>query len=305
LRAALFLLVFANLAFFGWSHLVDVAPEPMPDDSIQHVPKLKLLNEVQSPAGAQASPTAQNPPAPLSMPPSSSSAQAPARTSSSSAPGPSSTAPVGPSGSSAGGHAPSGAAAPLARNSERPRAPQRCVTVGPFNDSDRVDEAADLLAQRGFRLHERAAQSAEVGYWVYVGGLKSDSDQSAVVRRLQQNGVADAHVMPDSDKGRRVSVGFFAEHDGAERRARAVRGLGLKADIEKRTQSAATHWVDVDLDSSTQSLPTEGLLSLQEAGSRLEIKECPSGDRVAGHGELSAKAVAEASTETGTRGAIR
>ena len=289
LRAAFFLLLFANLAFFGWAHLVDVEPEPLPDESLQHLPKLKLLSEVQNPASAQGSPAAASPGA------SSAAARGAPRTGTASA----SSRPVPPapgklsassSNGAAAGRRPGAAAAvaPLASASAAPRSAQRCVTVGPFNDTERVDQAADLLGERGFKLRERTAQSSEIGYWVYVGGLKSGSDQSDVVRRLQQNGIADAHVMPDSDKGRRVSVGFFSGRDGAERRARAVRGLGLHADIDKRTQSAASHWVDVDLDSSTQSLPTEGLLSLQEIGSRLEIKECPTGERVSGSGEREA-----------------
>jgi len=270
LRAAFVLLLLANLAFFGWAHLVDVPSEPLPDDSIQHLPKLKLLNEVQISAGTGEGSAPAGPAA--------SSAARRAAT-------PRAIAPGAPPAAAASSQTPTGAAALLARNSSGVPSAQRCVTVGPFNDPERVDQAADLLKERGFKLRKRTAQSPEVGYWVYVGDLKSDTDQSAVVRRLRQNGISDAHVMPDSDKGRRVSVGFFTERDGAERRARAVRGLGLHADIDKRTQSAAAHWVDVDLDSSTQSLPAEGLLSLEEVGSRLEIKECPTDARVTSSGE--------------------
>ena len=157
-----------------------------------------------------------------------------------------------------------------------------------------MDQAADLLQQRGFKSRERTEESPEEGYWVYVGGLKSDSDETAVVRRLEQNGVADAHAMPSSGKGRRVSAGFFAERDGADRRARTVTALGLKAHIERRTQATNAHWVDVDIDSSSQSLPAEGLLALEEVGARLEIKECPSDGQAGKGGALSDKTVAQA-----------
>ncbi len=258
LRAALLLLLFANLAFFGWAHLVDVTPEPPPDDSIAHLPKLELLSEVKKPSTAA------------------SHASSPASAAPRPAAGANSSGPASSPASSAEPRPGAAAAPPLARSGAAAQSAQRCVTVGPFNDAERVGQAADMLQQRGFEVRQRSEQSPQTGYWVYVGGLKSESDEKAVVSRLVQHGVSDAHVMPDSDKGGRVSVGFFSERDGAERRARAVRGLGMNADIEKRTQSAAAHWVDVDIDSSTQSLPTEELLSLQDVGSRLEVKECSS-----------------------------
>jgi hypothetical protein len=289
LRAAFLLLLFANLAFFGWAHLIDTEPEPPQNDSIEHLPQLKLLSEVQNGPAAQsaapANPHSNSAPGPPAKAAPSPDAKPPASAGQG--------ASAGPSGGSAPNQASTETATQAAtRSSASPESAQRCVTVGPFSDPERVDQAAGILQQRGFKLRERTAQSPEEGYWVYVGGLKSDSDEAAVVRRLEQNGVPDAHAMPNSGKGRRVSVGFFAERDGAERRARTVSALGLRADIEKRTQATNEHWVDVDIDSSSQSLPAEGLLALQEIGARLEIKECPPNERAAEGGALSDKTVA-------------
>jgi cell division septation protein DedD len=277
LRAAIFALLFANLAFFGWAHLVDVTPEPPPTESIEHLPQLKLLSEVQNSSGTAHSSTTPNS-ATRPQASSSTSVSASAPGSGSGPSGASGGTSVSPSVSSSASSASTEAAlraAPAARTAAASPATQRCVTIGPFTDTDRVAKADDLLQQRGFKVRERLEQLPQQGFWVFVGGLKSESDETALVRRLQQNGVSDASVMPDSNAGRRVSVGFFTERDGAERRARTVRGLGLHADIEKRTQDAPAHWVDVNIDSSGQSLPAEGLLGLEESGERLEIKECP------------------------------
>jgi hypothetical protein len=315
LRAAFLLLLFANLAFFGWAHLVDVEPEPPQNYTIEHLPRLKLMSEMQSKSTPQSA-APQNPQSgtPANTPSSTPNSQsgAPANSRSTPAPSPPGNAPANraanaptspgpnlstrPPGGSNHSQASTGTAAQaVTPSSASPPTAQRCVTVGPFNDPERVDQAADLLQQRGFKLRERTEQSPEEGYWVYVGGLKSDSDETAAVRRLEQNGVSDAHAMPGSDKGRRVSVGFFAERGGAERRARSVTALGLKAYIEKRTQATSAHWVDVDINSSGQSLPAEGLLALEEFGSRLEIKECPSDQPAGKGGALSDKTVAQAS----------
>ncbi len=315
MRVAFLLLLFANLAFFGWAHLVDVESEPPQNDSIEHLPRLKLLNEVQSertrqsaaPANPQLAVPANSQPGasanPQSSPPRNSQLSPIPTPPANAPPNPAANAPTGagpsssasPPGSFDRGQASTGNVAQgVTRSSASPPTAQRCVTVGPFNDPQRLDQAADLLQQRGFKSRERTEQSPEEGYWVYVGGLKSDSDQTAVVRRLEQNGVEDAHPMPSSGKARRVSVGFFAERDGADRQARIVTALGLKAYIEKRTQATNAHWVDVDIDSSNQSLPAEGLLALEEVGSRLEIKECPSDAQAGGSGGLSDKTFAQA-----------
>jgi hypothetical protein len=299
LRAAILALLFANLAFFGWAHLVDVTPEPPPTEDIQRLPKLKLLSEAQNSSVSSQSSRAAN----AAARPRASSAGV-----SVSASAPGSTSGSASSGTSGNNSASSVTTptvpAPPAITAARTAAAsaRRCVTVGPFNDPDRVARAGDILEQRGFKHRDRIEQLPQQGFWVFVGGLKSESDETAVVQRLEQNGVSDASVMPESNAGKRVSVGFFTERDGAERRARIVRGLGLHADIEKRTQDAPARLVDVDIDSSTQSLPAEGLLGLEESGERLEIKECPS-DENAGNGAPSAKRVAQTQPAAGSKAA--
>ncbi len=287
-RATLLLLFLANLAFLAWATLVDVAPEPPPSDSISQLPRLQLLSEVKAhrpavnpgsapannapansaPAsGAPAAATGASPPAGASAP---ANVSAPTNVST-----PANVSATGNEASSAG--AVNGSVA----NSDPPASAatasiDRCVTIGPFNDEQRATEASALLQQRGFRPRSRDAETQRHGYWVYIDGLDSQSAETSTIRRLERNGIVDAKIMPNlAGKGRRVSVGLFTRHDDAERRARAVRGLGLDVQIEEQHPMQAGHWVDVNLDSSTQSLPTASLLSLQDDGSRLEIAECP------------------------------
>jgi sporulation related protein len=324
LRATFLLLLLANLAFLGWAALIDVPSEPPPSDSNSNLPQLKLLSEVrgkrsssdQAPA-AGSSALAPATPAVAGI----DTTRAPAANGSGgtavSAGAASAGAPSG--GAASGGAAPGGAAsagtAPTGPNStispvtasgesanaasrvaqndpasgrNTASATRRCITIGPFTDPENAREAADVLRERGFTPHARtAANRSPQGYWVFVGGLKTPADETSVVHRLERNGISDAKVMPTSAAGLRVSVGLFNALDGAERRARAVRLLGLDAQVEPR-QAPEVHWVDVDLDSSTQSLPAEGLLSLEEAGSRMEIKECPAPEQGAPAGTLTA-----------------
>lgn len=155
-------------------------------------------------------------------------------------------------------------------------ASNRCVSVGPFNDLDRVARAAALLRDRGLNPRQRAEPGETWnGYWVYVGGLKTEKDLAKVMKTLAQAGLTDAAPMPETSEGRRVSVGLFSEKDRAEKRASAINKLGLSADLVERKQPGTVYWVDMDLGANDRSVSTEGLLSADDPGGRLEIRVCP------------------------------
>ena len=154
----------------------------------------------------------------------------------------------------------------------------RCLTVGPFKDISRSGRAVSILRERGFTPKQRTENGdAWAGYWVYIGGLKSEAEQADILRKLEANGVMDAHSMPDTGDGLQVSVGLFSDRGGADRRSRSVQRLGLKADIMEKSQTGTLYWVDLNPDGSKQPVPTEGLLALEETGTRLEMKTCPRG----------------------------
>ena len=152
----------------------------------------------------------------------------------------------------------------------------RCVSVGPFNDLAHTARAAALLRERGFEPQQRAEEGEMwEGFWVFVDGLKTAAEESRVLKDLERAGIDDAHAMPESDGGRRISVGLFSERDRAERRARAVKRLGFSPQITEKRQAGTVYWVDLDLGVNERTVPTEGLLSLEESGARLEIRVCP------------------------------
>ncbi|HEY4338594.1 MAG TPA: hypothetical protein VGM97_01480 [Steroidobacteraceae bacterium] len=153
----------------------------------------------------------------------------------------------------------------------------RCVTVGPFTDIVFAAAANALLQTRGFKPVQRDEPGDDlIAYWVYLDNVPSDAAASRLLQTLRSNGVADARVMPASSptEPRRVSVGLFNEHGGAERRARQVKALGLMPVITEQHQPQATYWVNINLTSPGQSVSTEGLLP-PAVGAHLEIRDCP------------------------------
>jgi hypothetical protein len=141
-----------------------------------------------------------------------------------------------------------------------------------------------LLNQRGFKLQQRAEEGETIeGYWVFVGGLTSDEDVNDVVARLQKNGIPDAHVMKNFSTNRRISVGMFSTQERAEKRANAVKALGLSPEVGERKFPGTVYWVDVALASLDQKPPPEYLFA-DIGHARVEMQPCPAGLTPGNHG---------------------
>jgi hypothetical protein len=156
-----------------------------------------------------------------------------------------------------------------------------CTSVGPFNDIASAARAAGLLTQRGFRLQQRAEEGETIeGYWVFVGGMQSDEDIAQVVNRLERSGFNDAHIMKNYSTNRRVSVGMFSTRERAEKRAAAVRNMGLQPEIGERRFPGTIYWVDVSLKRGPgfKQLPPE--YSFADIGhAKVAMQPCPAGLR--------------------------
>jgi hypothetical protein len=160
--------------------------------------------------------------------------------------------------------------------------PSRCVSIGPFNDLAQAARGAALLRDRGFAPKQRAEQGETwAGFWVSVGNLRTTADENKLMKALDRAGIRDARVMPDEPGGRRISVGLFSERDRADKRAQAVEKLGFTPEVTERTEPGTVYWVDMDVAANERSVPTEGLVSLEAAGSRIEIRVCPTNEPAA------------------------
>lgn len=242
MRVAFFLILAVNLVYLAWAGWIDAAaPPPLVTHAGPKLPELVLVSETPRSQSQLARPV------------------------------------TGPD----GGNAPVAQTVSIASDADNAPATSppatRCVSVGPFNDLTSAARSAALLRERGFDPKQRA-EAGELweGFWVYVGGLKSETEEAKVMKALARAGISDAHAMPEDSEGRRVSVGLFTERDRAEKRAQAVKRLGYAAEIVDRKQPGTVYWVDLDLGANERTVPTEGLLSSDDPGSRLEIRVCPS-----------------------------
>ncbi len=238
MRAAFFALLFANLAFMAWAGWVDTPRQAKTTDAASRLPQLKLVSEVspEQQGGADSGAVRK-----MAM----------------------ST----PAGTSAGSQAPSQAPADIGA---------RCVSVGPFNDLAIAAKAAGALHSRGFAPQQRAEEGETWnGFWVYIGGVSDAAEADKAFKTLDRAGIKDAHLMPESNDGRRISVGLFSERDRAERRARTVEKLGFKTEVAERKQPGTVYWVDLALKPSDGAVPVQDLLTVGAGSSRLSVQNCP------------------------------
>ena len=153
---------------------------------------------------------------------------------------------------------------------------QRCMSVGPFPDVTNSAQAAAILKQKGFDPKQRAAEGDTIqGFGVFIGGMKSEAESDKVLVTLEHNGVKDGLVMPASaDAGRRVSLGLFTERARAERRAEAVRAMGLKPEITERKIPGTLYWVDLAPQPGMTSVPLQDLFA-EGVSSKVSVQPCP------------------------------
>jgi hypothetical protein len=152
-----------------------------------------------------------------------------------------------------------------------------CVSIGPFGDIGSSARAAAVLKDKGFDPQQRAvAGETTQGFWVYVGGLTTDAQVETVRQDLIFHGIADAHAIADAGAvDRRVSVGLFSERERADKRAKQVQHLGLKAEVAEHKLPVSMYWVDVTSPSENTSVPIDDLLA-EGVGSKVGVQACPS-----------------------------
>ena len=159
-----------------------------------------------------------------------------------------------------------------------PEAPS-CLSIGPFDDQAKAMSSASKLREKGLVPRQRVEKGQiSKGFWVFIGGLKTDDDVAKVLRTLEQSHVEDAHVMPDAGDAHQVSVGLFSERDRADRRAESVQRLGLQPEVAERKLPATLFWMDVDLPAGTTPPSSQDLAAAAGGGAdgpRLGVTACP------------------------------
>jgi hypothetical protein len=151
-----------------------------------------------------------------------------------------------------------------------------CMSVGPFGDLTNAAKAAGILTGKGFAPQQRAEEAGTAeGFWVYVGGLKTDVEADRVRVSLEKDGIKDALVMPPAaEVGRRVSLGLFSDKAHADQRAAAVKRMGFKAEVAEHKLPQTVYWIDLTPRPGMTTVPLADLFA-EGVGSRITVQPCP------------------------------
>jgi hypothetical protein len=140
----------------------------------------------------------------------------------------------------------------------------QCVAVGPFYDPADASKAAATFKQRGFEPSQRGepGEIAE-GFWVHVENIGTAAEEARLMRELQQAQLSDASPVQSADQTRHISVGIFSDQGRAERRASAVKRLGIDAQVSPRTRPGTVYWIELppkaDKAADTSAIAMDGV----------------------------------------------
>lgn len=264
-------LVLANLAFAAWhSWLAPGTPAPRTDEP--DLPTILLASELETPLPIGPAPAVPEDALDTLVAVEPEAAVEPANLADA----------VGGGAADAGEAADEVSSAIVAAPMSAPDSPmgdssRTCVSVGPFRELAQAATAAANLRNGGLDPVQRVAEGdIWVGYWVYIAAIPTPRQAEEILANLQQNGISDSYVIPNSDSGSLVSLGVFTEIARAGNRLAAVRELGYEATVADRTRRATVYWVDVLLGDG-QTLDFE-LLQPPGRIMRLEQRLCEATD---------------------------
>lgn len=128
------------------------------------------------------------------------------------------------------------------------RFPDRCISIGPFNDLKMATETSSRLSSAGLETTQRIEQAEVwVGHWVYLPQFDSRSEAAAAVEKLRKVGVKDIYIEPSGELANTVSLGLFSDLERAEIRAGRIRKYDVRPQIQDRHRDGLVYYVDFPL----------------------------------------------------------
>ena len=128
------------------------------------------------------------------------------------------------------------------------QADERCFTLGPFRDLDKLRsltrEIKSYVTEADFRGKEERGAAI---YWVYLTPENSRSEAIATGKRLKSKKIKDFYIIRDGNKVNGISLGHFRNKAGAYGLAKKVTKLGFDVNVEPIFKTYTIYWLDYQL----------------------------------------------------------
>lgn len=121
--------------------------------------------------------------------------------------------------------------------------PERvCQTIGPLLDKNDAAAISAQLYQQGYQPAVRGGEVREPsGYWVYMPAMPAD-EARAMVNDLDANGMKDYFI----GKRNHISLGIFSSKRKARARLKRIKTLGYDAQLDQRYRTRTVFWLDIE-----------------------------------------------------------
>lgn len=155
-----------------------------------------------------------------------------------------------------------------------PRADERCVSIGPFEELAQASASQAILRNAGFSPNQRVVDGEIwVGYWVHLADIASREVANDMLAELRANDISDSYIVPGAEESQIISLGVFSEINRAASLRERVRSLGYEPTVADRSRGATLYWIDIEATDAPVDLD-----ALQAPGriNRLEQRSCTS-----------------------------
>jgi len=143
-----------------------------------------------------------------------------------------------------------------------------CRTLGPILAVAQLKSLGSKLDELGLEPRHRISEIQEAtGYWVFLPAMKY-SEAQKIKRKLDEHKDKEYYI----GKGNFISLGIFKEMSRAEVRLEQAGKLDLQAVIEPRFSIKTVHWLDIDR--QTSNAVDLGAVMQEYPGIRLQEQTC-------------------------------
>ena len=126
-----------------------------------------------------------------------------------------------------------------------PAPPASCYTLGPFPKRDDAEAVLEILRLSAAAADiRREVQQQEIGFWVLIPPMASESEAIAKVEELKAAGITDLWRFTRGSLANAISLGLFARQTMAQAHSEEVTRKGFVTEVRPRLAEKSTYWID-------------------------------------------------------------
>ena len=123
-----------------------------------------------------------------------------------------------------------------------------CVTIGPFKVVGDADSAVLEYTNEGMRAAKRLGKAQVfIGHSVQVEDVASRAAGREMLRKLGEQGLADAFIVGNDEIGYAIALGIFGQLENAEKVELQARAAGFEVEVAPMMRDADVFFVDIGL----------------------------------------------------------